>query len=79
MYKRALLYIWYYDKAEQEIDLYDKMGLCYYYLYNIQYAMYYHYKSVNSTAEPPNSNDRKMAIESITEFNRLMASQFEKH
>lgn len=41
--------------------------------------MYYHYKSVNSTAEPPNSNDRKMAIESITEFNRLMASQFEKH
>lgn len=26
VYKRALLYIWYHDKSEQEIEIYDKMG-----------------------------------------------------
>lgn len=41
--------------------------------------MYYHYKSVNSTNEPRASSDRTMAIECITEFNKLNTPQFEKH
>jgi hypothetical protein len=57
------MYSWYYDNDNMEFELYDRLGKCYYYMFNIKMSLYYHERSMNGDLEIKESPQRRLAIE----------------
>lgn len=46
LYKKALQYSWLFNENVNEINIYDLLGMCYYYLGEVKKAYHYHEKSI---------------------------------
>lgn len=48
-------YAWADNLEDYEIDCYDKLGMCYFYMGNVNKANYFHSKWAKCDVEPKNS------------------------
>lgn len=70
MLKKALCYAWVSNDSEQEIQLYDQLGMTYYYIGDIPQSEYYHRKWYLAETEPDNGYFRQTAAAFIKFYER---------
>lgn len=61
LYKKALEYAWYLQEKKVEIEIYEQMGINYYYLGRIQKSKYFHDRSVNDLHEKDDSSTKVLS------------------
>ncbi|KAL4463999.1 hypothetical protein ABPG74_005936 [Tetrahymena malaccensis] len=66
--KKALQYIWLVDDKDQEVQLYDDLGLVFFHLVQLDKAKTFHEKSVQSFNEPIDNILREMSSRNIQKF-----------
>lgn len=61
LYKKALEYSWFLQQKKTEIEIYEQMGINYYYLGRIQKSKYFHDRSVNDLYEADDSSTKTLS------------------
>ncbi|KAL4491275.1 hypothetical protein ABPG72_021661 [Tetrahymena utriculariae] len=69
-YKKSLQYAWYCNAKDQEIDLYDKLGIAYYYLQELKKSSVFHQRSMVGGYEDINSHLRRISYEVTHEIRK---------
>lgn len=66
--KKALQYCWYYKELDQELDIYEEIGIIHFHLGNLDKAQMYHEKSMSNEIEPNDSITRNLCKKNIESF-----------
>ncbi|EAS07822.2 hypothetical protein TTHERM_00526530 (macronuclear) [Tetrahymena thermophila SB210] len=69
-YKKSLQYAWYCNARDQEIDLYDKLGIAYYYLQELKKSSVFHQRSMVADYEDIDSHLRRISYEVTHEIRK---------
>lgn len=71
-YKIAIFYLmkmlqiaWFLKNTNDEVYIYDTLGIQYYYLGNLQMSEYYHDRAMKGMLEPPTSEIRKIGVQKL--------------
>lgn len=70
--EKALTYAWANSFPEEEIQMYDIMGLCYFYEGEIEKADFYHSKWADGSIEPSSSYYRRTSKDFISMYERTL-------
>lgn len=62
IFKRGLQYAWFHNNEDDELMLYQKISIGYYYMFDIPLSSYYHNRSVLGDIEVKDSIDRKLGV-----------------
>jgi len=73
--KQILVLAWKMNDRKQETIAFDKIGMCYYYLNEIDKAKFFHDKSMNADLEPVDSSLRILALRELEEVYRRLDSE----
>ena len=66
--KRALQFVWKLKDEEAECEIYDKMGVVYYQLGDVEKATFYHEKSINGIVTPQDSEIVRISNENVDTY-----------
>ena len=76
MLKKALQYSWESANLTEEIEIYEEIGICYYYMGEIETAQFYHQKFVSGDTEKLDSPNRQMSLNDLIICRRKLIYNF---
>jgi tetratricopeptide (TPR) repeat protein len=75
--KKALQYSWENNSFDEEIEIYEELGICYYYTGEIETAQFYHQKFVTGDTERLDSPNRQMSLNDLIICRRKLLYNFD--